>query len=192
MQHPLDKLTDWWQQALTNSPLQQKSAVCISTVDPQGFPAARFVDLKSVNKDGVTFCSYLDSAKGHHLQHNPKISMTIWWDHVGYQIRVLGLAEPISAQVADDFWQTRSRSAQITTTTFMQSAPLANEDELMNRFEQTSMSYADKPIPRPQNWGGYVIKPISIEFLTFKQNRLHLRELFELRSGNWQASLLQP
>ena len=101
MDNPIVKFESWWQEALADSPLNQKSAVCVSTVDANGFPAGRFVDLKSVSENGFVFCTYFDSAKGKHIARNPNISMAAWWDHVGYQVRVVGIAEVIAVSEAD-------------------------------------------------------------------------------------------
>ncbi|MFC3031438.1 pyridoxal 5'-phosphate synthase [Pseudoalteromonas fenneropenaei] len=192
MDNPISKFESWWQEALADSQLQQKSAVCVSTIDENGFPAGRFVDLKSVSDSGFIFCSYFDSAKGKHIAREPKTAMTVWWDHVGYQIRVVGSAQVITDVEADYFWQDRSRSAQVITTAFEQSEILNSESDLVIRLEAASAQFADRPIPRPNNWGGYCIKPISIEFLTFRESRLHLRELFEFKSNGWVKQLLQP
>ncbi|MBO1257079.1 pyridoxal 5'-phosphate synthase [Alteromonas sp. 5E99-2] len=192
MDNPIIKFESWWQEALVDCPLRQKSAVCVSTIDKDGFPSGRFVDLKSANEKGFVFCTYFDSVKGKHIAHNSKTAMTIWWDHVGYQIRVVGTAEVITDVEADVFWQTRSRSAQLTTTAFDQSEPLVAEDDLKTRLQDVSTSFAEQPIPRPNNWGGYCIKPVSIEFLTFKESRLHLRELFKCKDNGWFKQLLQP
>ncbi|WP_430457978.1 pyridoxine/pyridoxamine 5'-phosphate oxidase [Rheinheimera sp.] len=192
MDNPIIQFERWWQAALADSPLQQKSAVCVSTIDENGFPSGRFVDLKAVSSTGFVFCSYFDSAKGRQISRQPKTAMTIWWDHVGYQIRVVGVTHVISDVEADCFWQSRSRSAQLTTTAFSQSEPLNSEHELSTRLEASSAHYADRPVPRPKNWGGYRIKPISIEFLTFRESRLHLRELFEIKGDGWVKQLLQP
>lgn len=192
MDNPIAKFESWWQEALADSPLQQKSAVCISTINENGFPAGRFVDLKSVGESGFVFCTYFDSAKGKHIEHNPKTAMTVWWDHVGYQVRVVGTAEVITAAEAARFWETRNRSAQLTTTAFEQSQPMASEIELTARLKEASTKLADQQVPRPDNWGGYCIKPVSIEFLTFWESRLHLRELFEFKNNGWIKQLLQP
>jgi pyridoxamine 5'-phosphate oxidase len=192
MENPFEKFNTWWKSALTNSPLNQKSAVCISTIDSQGFPSGRFVDLKAVNELGFIFCTYLNSAKGEQLKENSKIALTLWWDHVGYQVRVLGVAEPINENEAVAYWKTRKKEAQLTTTAFEQSKPLANEEELQFRIEEISEQYLNSEVPKPSAWGGYIIKPQSIEFLTFRESRLHLRELYTLKEGSWSKSLLQP
>lgn len=192
MDNPIDQFNRWWQAAMAASPLQQPGAVCISTIDEQGFPAGRFVDLKLVNQDGFVFCTYLDSAKGRHIALNPKIAMTVWWDHLGYQVRVTGFAQQIPAAEADKFWQSRSRSAQLVTMTFVQSAPLQDELDLVSKLQHASTKFTDLAIAKPANWGGYCIQPITIEFLTFRDSRLHLRELFKCQGEGWTKQLLQP
>lgn len=192
MNNPIDKFKTWWQEALAESPLQQKSAVCVSTIDEKGFPTGRFVDLKSVSENGFVFCTCFDSAKGRHMANSAKTAITAWWDHIGYQVRVVGTSELITAAEADRFWATRSKSAQLTTTAFEQSEPMASEEELAARLKDASAKFVERDIPRPDNWGGYCVKPISIEFLTFRESRLHLRELFSYEENCWVKQLLQP
>ncbi len=189
---PIEKFNQWWQQALKDSPLKQKSAVCVSTIDAQGFPQARFVDLKSASNDGFTFCTYLDSNKGADISNNNKVAITAWWEHVGYQVRIVGFAEQIDKAKAEQYWQTRNKEAQLTTSAFEQSQPLSEISQLETKFNQIKQDFAEKEVPMPSNWGGYIVKPVSIEFLTFAETRLHLRELFEKRDTQWQSSLLQP
>lgn len=192
MENPIERFENWWQEALANSPLQQKSAVCVSTIDENGFPTGRFVDLKSVSEKGFVFGTYLDSPKGKHIIQNPNTALTAWWDHVGYQVRIQGIAEKITDSEADILWKTRSRTAQLTTTAFEQSEPMNSENELETRLKNSSTTHAGQLIPRPDNWSGYRIKPISIEFLTFRETRLHLRERFERQADTWTKQLLQP
>jgi pyridoxamine 5'-phosphate oxidase len=192
MENPIEKFQLWWKSALLNSPLQQKSAVCVSTIDEDGFPSGRFVDLKSVDEDGFVFCTYLDSVKGKHIQENPKVAITVWWDHVGYQVRIIGEAAPINESEAVDFWKTRNRSAQLTTTAFQQSQPLIEEHELTTRMQTVTNKFVDMEIPKPVSWGGYRVHPLTIEFLTFAESRLHLRELYRRQDGVWDKRLLQP
>lgn len=192
MENPLEKFQQWWNLALPNSPLQQKSAVCISTIDENGFPSGRFVDLKLLDEHGFVFCTYLDSAKGKHIKQNPKVAITIWWDHVGYQIRVIGEATSVGEADAIEFWKSRKRSAQLTTTAFQQSQPLIEEAESAKRMQIITGELTNKEIPKPDNWGGYRVRPNSIEFLTFAESRLHLRELYKLEGNAWIKTLLHP
>lgn len=192
MDDPIDKFNTLWGQALLDTPLKQKSAVCVSTINEDGFPESRFVDLKAVNKCGLVFCTYLDSNKGDDIRRDPKVALALWWDHIGIQIRAVGVAQQISEEEAIKYWQTRSRDAQLTTMCFNQGKPLSSESELISKFDDIKEQMAGNIVPKPKNWGGYIIKPLSIEFLTFKENRLHLRELYKNADGQWSKMLLQP
>ncbi|MCH8552184.1 MAG: pyridoxamine 5'-phosphate oxidase [Natronospirillum sp.] len=193
MEHPISKFKKWWQAALNDSPLKQKSAVCVSTIDQDGFPSGRFVDLKTVDEEGFTFCSYLDSEKGVHISANPKVALTLWWDHVGYQVRVKGVAEPISEEEAISHWRTRSREAQLTTLCSRQSQELKSSEALHEQLAEAETRYQGTEVPKPANWGGFRIRPDSIEFLTFSDDRLHKRELYDREdAGTWRMKLLQP
>jgi len=192
MTDPIEKFIIWWNEALSSSPLKHKNAICVSTVDADGCPNARFVDLKAVDDEGFRFCSYYDSAKGIEISNNPKTALTIWWDHVGYQVRVIGSAVKISDQEADKHWNGRSAEARLTTSVSEQSKTLESEEELQKAVEAARLQLGDDPIPKPKNWGGYLVVPARIEFLTFRDDRLHLREQFTQKSLSWEAKLLQP
>ncbi|MCF2858102.1 pyridoxal 5'-phosphate synthase [Pseudoalteromonas sp. SMS1] len=192
MNNPIAQFTQWWAQARIDSPLNQKSAVCISTIDQDGFPAARFVDLKSVSNDGLVFCTYLSSQKGREISKCNKVALTAWWDHVGYQIRVTGTATKLSNTDAQKYWKTRTRAAQMTTHVCEQSQLIDNPSMLGQKVAEYARHNEAEPSKMPTNWGGYSIKPIRIEFLTFKDDRLHIRELFTLRNEKWNKAYLQP
>lgn len=191
-ENPIERFNHWWQLALEDSPLKQKSAICVSTINEQGFPDGRFVDLKQVDNDGLVFCTYLDSQKGLDIRANNKVAITVWWDHVGFQIRVTGTAIAIDEELANKFWQTRSRSAQLTTSCFQQSQPISGADEVERKFSEFSAEQQDTDINKPQNWGGYRVMPLNIEFLNFKESRLHIREKFTRVENSWQKQHLQP
>ena len=187
----VNKVLNIWEQAKQDSPLAQKSAVSISTIDAEGFPQSRFVDLKAVDRSGFTFCTSYASEKGKHLSANPKLALLAWWDHINYQIRVVGNATPISEELADQYWQTRSKQAQIATTSFKQSEVWLEESSLTAHFE-AKYSTADDVVSRPASWGGYTIEAKSVEILQFKSNRVHHREYYSHQDGAWQRTLLQP
>ncbi|PCJ47880.1 MAG: pyridoxamine 5'-phosphate oxidase [Gammaproteobacteria bacterium] len=192
MKNPLIQIEKWWSLAIGASPLNLKSAVCLSTIDETGFPNSRFVDLKDVDLEGVIFCSSYDSKKGGEIKNNPRVGITAWWDHVGYQIRIVGNAVKVSEGEAIRYWEARSRSAQVATLSFNQSQILDNFEFLEEKFLMTESEYKTNHIPKPVNWGAYKIVPNSIEFLQFKENRIHHRELYQIENGKWSSCLLQP
>lgn len=165
----------------------------MSTVGDGGFPSGRFVDLKAVDEHGFTFCTYLDSEKGRHIAINPKVASTVWSDHVGYKVRIKGLAEPLPEAEALEYWVARTRDAQLTTLACQQSQALGSEEKLVKKLTEITKQHEAHEIPRPRHWGGYRVKPVSFEFFTFKDTRLHRRELFAAQSnGAWRMTRLQP
>lgn len=193
MEDPIIKFKRWWNDALTENPLHQKSAVCLSTITKDGYPTGRFVDLKDVDDNGFIFCTTLDSPKGKQIENHSKVALTIWWDHVGYQVRITGNAVIISESDSEKFWMKRSREAQLATTACNQSRLLKSDEELAAELEKIRSEFYGQAIPKPGNWGGYQVKPVSIEFLKFAKNRLHKRELFKRqRNGVWSMTRLQP
>ena len=189
---PIDLFLEWYAQATQNSPLQHPKAVCVSTVDKHGVPRARFVALKNVSETGFTFCSAFDSPKGLELDTNPNIALTFWWDHIERQVRVSGMATRISDEEANHYFQERSKDAQLTSLVSEQSKPLEQPEALEERLHKARAQYEDQEVPRPQNWGGYCVRPMRLEFLKFKANRLHERTLFTCDADRWSKQLLQP
>lgn len=190
MENPITKFNEWWALARQYSPLKQKNAVCVSTIRADGFPSGRFVDLKAMDENGFKFCTHFESNKGLEIARNPKVAMTVWWDHVGLQVRIVGIAEQISVEESIRYWLERSRDSQIATVVSKQSREL--DSGLEERIKVATREHEGRSIPKPDNWGGYAVKPVSIEFLTFKDSRLHLRELYRVEAGRWQMELLQP
>jgi len=192
MSNPIIKFKSCWEKAKSNSTLKHPSAVCVTTIDEHGFPAGRFVDLKAVDDIGFIFCTNLDSQKGRDIQRNPKVGLTFWWEAIGYQVRVNGIATQIPSTISEIYWKARPRDAQITTLSCKQSQPLLSEQDLNKQFEEAKRNIGEMQIPKPENWGGFIVKPKSIEFLTFKESRLHIRELYSAFGDGWNKSLLQP
>jgi len=192
--NPITKFHRWWDEVKHDRTLKQPGAVCVSTVAPDGKPSARFVDLKSADARGFAFCTWFDSRKGKELEHNPHVALTFWWENKGHQVRVEGIAQPVDVEQSEAWWSSRSRDAQLATLCFQQSQPLAAVEELEQKLQQAKAVYAGQPVSKPARWGGVCVVPQAIEFLTFRDNRLHLRELYTRpeQTGDWEKQLLQP
>ncbi|MCV2883672.1 pyridoxal 5'-phosphate synthase [Aestuariibacter sp. AA17] len=192
MKDPLVRLQGWWVEATRSSPLNHKSAICVSTIDEDGYPVGRFVDLKAIDAKGLTICTSLASAKASQISRCNKVGVTAWWDHVGYQVRVAGYAHLLSDERADYFWSQRSFEAKLSTIASQQSHIMASEAVFQANLASAAKAWEGKSIPRPQEWGGFVVEPESIEFFQFSDDRLHIRECYTKRAGHWQRNRLQP
>ena len=192
MTDPINLFLEWYEAATQNSPLQHPKAVCISTVNARGEPEARFVALKEVSGAGFVFCTALDSPKGLELADNDSVALTFWWDHLERQIRIVGTATRISDEEADRYFQERRKDAQLTSLVSEQSEPLEQPEQLEKRLQEVEKQFEGQEVPRPENWGGYCVRPMRLEFLKFKANRLHERTLFTRDADGWTERLLQP
>lgn len=193
MRDPIEQFKEWWAKAIAEAPIKHRVAICVSTIGDDGYPNARLVALKSVDADGFCFCTSYDSVKAQEIERNPKVALTAWWDHVGFQVRVVGTAEKLSRDVAIEAWNSRSRDGKIATLAFHQGEPLTDFSTLQQQFDAAKESLKSQAeIPIPEQWGGYCISPIRIEFFCFRENRCHERELYERVGGEWKSSLLQP
>ena len=192
MQSPIDIFGEIWREARRTGSLEHRNAVCLSTIDADGYPDSRFVDLKDAGEDGFAFCTHLDSVKALDIERNQKAGMTMWWEHVATQIRIKGQCERLSAQEADRHWEDRSRDAQVVTTTFEQSRPLAEPGLLGETYARAVAAHDGQTIARPGNWGGFRLRPDYVEFLEFKKSRLHVRTAYTLIGGTWRKDFLQP
>jgi pyridoxamine 5'-phosphate oxidase len=189
---PIRLFLEWRSIAQQGGSLTQPNAVCLSTVDANGVPDGRFVDIKEVSDAGFTFCTDLRSPKAAALAVTPCAALTFWWDHVRRQVRVVGRAERVSAVEADRLFASRPRDAQIASWCSLQSAPLADRGRLCQRTEKLQHRFAGRDVPRPEGWGGYRIIPVRMEFLLFHTNRLHERVSYDWMDGAWRRFELQP
>jgi pyridoxamine 5'-phosphate oxidase len=193
MQDPIKKFKLWWDKANENSSLKQPNAACLSTINKNGFPSGRFVDLKGVENRCFIFCTSLESKKAQEIKKNSNVGLTIWWDHMGFQVRIIGTAVSATDNDSARHWQNRSREAQITSVCSNQSEEINGVEKLSDKIEKFKNGISpNSAIPKPSNWGCYEVQPKQIEFLTFSENRLHLRELYEKKDEEWSLSILQP
>lgn len=192
MRSPIERFKTVWLDARSRGSSKHRNAVCVSTIDADGYPSSRFVDLKEAEETGFVFCTHLDSGKALDIARNPKTGITLWWEHVATQVRIKGICMAIPEQEADVHWAGRLRDAQIATATFQQSRPLASLESLSDQYGRAVAAYDGKPIPRPANWGGFRLRAEHIEFLEFKESRLHARTTYSRIGSSWEQAFLQP
>jgi len=188
---PVQQFRIWFDHAL-NSKVTEASAMVFSTVSSDGFPSGRVLLLKGVEDSGFTFFTNYNSAKAKNLEANSNASMTFFWPELEQQIRIAGVIEKLGSAISDTYFYSRPRASQISAIASNQSDKLENRDELIKEVERLEKLYENKKIPRPENWGGYVLKPVKVEFWQGRASRLHDRFLYELIDGVWQISRLAP
>lgn len=178
----VDWLADGWLALLHNwihdaeqAGLAEPNAMVLATVS-DGRPVTRTVLCKSVEKDGVTFYTNYDSAKGAELALTPYASITFPWYGLGRQVHVRGTVTKVSPQETAEYWARRPRGSQLGAWASSQSRPVGSRADLMAQLAEVTARFADtETVPVPPHWGGYRIAPEVIEFWQGRENRMHNR-----------------
>ena len=189
--NPLDQFNDWFNHALKMQ-VSEVNAMVLSTVSPKGIPSARVLLLKGIENGGFTFFTNYNSSKGNDLAINPNACLTFFWQELEQQIRVTGRVEKIEENLSNAYFHSRPRASQISALASQQSSVVKRREDLTNEVERLEKLYENKEIPKPQHWGGYVLKPTSVEFWQGRSSRLHDRFLYQEVEGVWQIERLAP
>jgi pyridoxamine 5'-phosphate oxidase len=189
---PFDLFRRWLQDAVAAG-VNEPNGMAVATVDGDGQPHCRILLLKTLDARGFTFFTNHDSAKGAQLQANPRAAATFWWPKPrNRQVRIAGTTELVDAEVADAYFQSRPRRAQLCSAASPQSRVVTDRTELERRVEALERTIGDGPVPRPAHWGGYRLVPAVIEFWQGRDGRLHDRFRFRRDGGGWVADRLAP
>jgi len=190
---PIDLFKVWMNEARKTEP-NDPNAVALGTSDQNNSPSIRMVLLKDFNKDGFVFYTNLNSQKGNELKNNPKAAMCFHWKSLLRQVRINGMVQKVSEEVADEYYNTRGYESRIGAWASKQSSILNNREELLNSIEKYKKIYNNKKeVPRPDHWSGWNLIPTSIEFWLDGDSRIHERLKYTKDvSGYWTKSLLSP
>jgi len=182
----------WWKEAL-NSEIDEVNAMTLATASADGVPTARIVLLKGFDARGFRFFSNYNSFKGMQLEENPRACLVLFWNVLERQVRITGLVEKLGEKESDEYFQSRPAGSRIGALASPQSEVIESSEWLINRAAKLKEKYAHAEIPRPPYWGGYLVKPVSIEFWQGRPNRLHDRLLYTLgEDGKWGMERLAP
>ena len=193
MNDPIQLFQTWFNEAKEVDTIDEANAMSLSTLSTDGFPRARVVLLKDYSKEGFVFFTNYDSEKGKSIFKYPKVGLSFYWPSLERQIIIKGTAEKLAANKSDDYFQSRPRGSQIGAHVSPQSNEIPDRDFLESRKLALEKKYHNKQIPRPENWGGILVKPIEIEFWQGRPNRLHDRIYCILYQGTqWKIKRLAP
>ena len=189
---PVKQFQHWWQDAL-NAKIEEVNAMTLATASPDGVPSARILLLKGIIAKGFIFSTNYNSFKGQQLAENPRASLVFFWKEVERQVRVTGLVERLSDEDNDEYFNSRPEGSRIGAWASPQSQVIENREWLEANMQKFQQQFSNQPVKRPPHWGGYVVKPISIEFWQGRPSRLHDRIQYTLsENGGWVIERLAP
>jgi pyridoxamine 5'-phosphate oxidase len=191
MTDPIAAVRAWIEEAAAAG-LEEPTAAALATADAEGRPSVRFVLLRGIADDGVRFYTNYASRKAGELADNPRGAIALYWHPLHKQVRFEGPVERLAPDQSDAYFASRARESRIGAWASKQSAELASREELLARVAELERRFEGSSVPRPEFWGGYVLKPEVVELWTGRANRLHDREEWRRTEAGWTARRLSP
>lgn len=189
---PIEQFKLWLQEAVESECLEPTGMI-VSTVSENNAPSSRTVLLKGVDQDQFIFYTNYKSRKGSQLAKNPQISALFYWAELERQVIIEGTVEKCGSEESDQYFQTRPWKSRVGAIISPQSQPIPNRNYIKKEFLIEAAKHLPDYVPRPENWGGYRITPLRIEFWQGRSSRLHDRVLFsKSQDSNWQIQRLAP
>jgi pyridoxamine 5'-phosphate oxidase len=192
-QNPLQQFRLWFNDVEKLGGSDETNAMTVSTIGEDDFPKNRIVLLKYYDENGFVFYTNYESEKGKALINNPKTCLSFFWPNTERQVIIKGLAEKLPDRVSDNYFASRPKGSQLGALVSNQSETIENREVLENQLKFLEDKYQDKEIPRPKSWGGFLVRPQSMEFWQGRPNRLHDRFRFTLMDDlDWKIERLAP
>lgn len=190
---PILQFESWMEEAIAHN-VKEPNALHLATVDASGRPSGRIVLLRDFSERGFSFFTNYGSRKGEDLLQNNNASMTFFWSELYRQVRIGGKVYRLPASESDAYFRSRPRESQISAVASQQSRVLENRALLEKTASETDQKYRDRPVPRPDDWGGYYLVPEYVEFWQGREHRLHdrLQYIRTGQEGGWAIRLLYP
>ncbi len=188
---PFAAFQTWMTEATAREP-SDPNAMTLATSTPDGRPSARIVLLKGVDDRGFVFYTNLESRKGVELAANPHVALLFHWKTLERQIRIEGLAEPVTPAEADAYYASRPRLSRIGAWASKQSQPLPDRKTFEDRIDTFDAQYPGDAVPRPPHWSGFRVIPAIFEFWQAADYRLHDRRVYTRNGDVWTTQTLYP
>jgi pyridoxamine 5'-phosphate oxidase len=189
---PISQFSMWWHEAL-EAKIIEVNAMTLATASADGMPSARTVLMKGFSEKGFILFTNYNSFKGQQLSENPKACLLFFWKELERQVRITGIVEKLSSEESNAYFQSRPRASQVGAAVSPQSQVIESRQWLDDKYKQLIEQFEETTIQRPAHWGGYLVKPVIIEFWQGRPGRLHDRIQYTLsENGSWKIERLAP
>ena len=187
---PIEQFELWLNEAIECKELEP-TAMMVSTVDEYLQPHSRIVLLKEVSPEGLVFYTNYEGHKARQIAVNNRVCLLFFWSRLERQVRIEGTVEKLSEALSTAYFLSRPLESRIGAWASPQSQVIHSKDFLEGQFKYYQEKFGEN-VPKPPFWGGYVVKPISVEFWQGRPNRLHDRLIYTIALGEWKISRLAP
>ena len=187
---PAEQFGNWFREAL-EARVKEPNAMVLATVKIS-IPKARYVLFKGIEDEGLIFHTHYESAKAKEMQTNNSVAAVFYWREIHRQVRVEGTVVKASKDISDIYFYTRPRGGQLSSIASPQSQVIKSRKVIEEKIENLDKEYEGNKINRPDNWGGYLIKPIAWEFWQGRENRTHDRFRYQKVNTKWIIERLAP
>jgi len=190
---PINLFHRWFHEVQDFGGIDEVNAMTVSTIGLDGFPKARVVLLKKFDEEGFVFYTNYNSEKGKAILNNPKIGLSFFWHTLERQVIIKGIAAKVAENISDNYFASRPVGSQLGAVVSDQSTVIPNRNYLEDKLKQLEKEFEGKEIPRPMHWGGFLVRPVEVEFWQGRPNRLHDRIHYKLQEDySWAISRLAP
>ncbi len=191
--NPMELFQKWFYELEKSESVEELNTMTISTLGLDGYPKGRIVLLKRFTYEGFIFYSNYDSEKGKAIENNPKVCLSFFWPAMERQVIIKGTVSKIAENMSDGYFESRPTGSKLGAIVSNQSEVIPSREVLESKWKELEKQYENKEIPRPSNWGGYLVSPVSLEFWQGRPNRLHDRIRYTLEEDyNWKIERLAP
>ncbi|NER17661.1 pyridoxamine 5'-phosphate oxidase [Spongiivirga citrea] len=191
--NPMQLFQSWFYEVEQMEVVDEVNAMSVSTIGLDGFPKTRVVLLKEYTHEGFIFYTNYESEKGKAIAANSNICISFFWHSAERQIIIKGKAEKIAPNKSDGYFESRPEGSRLGAIVSDQSQVIPSRKYLEDKLKALEAEYESKSIERPDYWGGYLVRPVEMEFWQGRANRLHDRLRYKLDSDfNWVMERLAP
>lgn len=192
-ENPMELFQKWFYEIDQFFPEDETNAMTLATIGLDGFPKSRVVLLKKYTYEGFIFFTNYNSEKGKAIASNPNVCLSFFWHGAERQIIIKGAVEKIAENLSDGYFESRPRGSQLAAIISNQSDVIKNRKVIEDKLNAFELELEGKEVLRPDFWGGFIVKPIEIEFWQGRANRLHDRVRYKLQPDyNWAIDRLSP